>query len=175
MQHQVSRDMRARIEGSSRRRPERAAGTDQPERRRERNVDRQTVTSKTLREGRSTHPSSLYRNDTRNDTGVRDDGAATCPLCQQPFVPRGRQQVCSAACRQALWRRRHPSAVASVMAAVPERVTGATTVYECPSCETRLLGVQRCADCGVFCRRIGPGGPCPHCDEPVALTDLFSP
>ena len=32
----------------------------------------------------------------------------------------------------------------------------------------------RCPDCGIFCRRVGPGGPCPHCDEPVALTDLVS-
>jgi hypothetical protein len=98
-----------------------------------------------------------------------DDGTMRCPVCQQPFVPRGRQRVCSAACRQTVWRRRHPRPVDPI----PERTTRATTVYACPSCEVRYLGVQRCADCGVFCRRIGPGGPCPHCDEPVALADLF--
>jgi hypothetical protein len=59
------------------------------------------------------------------------------------------------------------------MVPIPERATRAATVYECPTCETRFLGVQRCADCGVFCRRVGPGGPCPHCDEPVALADLL--
>jgi hypothetical protein len=50
-----------------------------------------------------------------------------------------------------------------------------TTVYVCPSCETRFLGQQRCPDCGLFCRRVGPGGPCPHCEEPVALADLLPP
>ena len=104
------------------------------------------------------------RNDTRNDSGPR-----FCPVCQQPFVPRGRQQVCSAACRQTAWRRRHPPLAPSI----PERAPRVTTVYECPSCEARYLGAQRCEDCGVFCRRVGPGGLCPHCDEPVALADLL--
>ena len=52
---------------------------------------------------------------------------------------------------------------------LPPRSPRPATVYECPSCETRYLGEQRCPDCGIFCRRVGPGGPCPHCDEPVAL------
>ena len=86
----------------------------------------------------------------------------SCPVCGQPYTPVGRQRVCSAACRQAAWRRRHP------------RAPQAATVYECPSCDTRYLGQQRCADCGVFCRRVGPGGLCPHCDEPVTLADLLA-
>jgi len=45
-------------------------------------------------------------------------------------------------------------------------------IYECPDCETRYLDERRCPDCNLFCRRIGSGGPCPHCDEPVALTEL---
>jgi hypothetical protein len=49
----------------------------------------------------------------------------------------------------------------------------AITVYECPQCESRYLGEQRCDDCGVFCRRIGFGGTCPHCDEAVAVEDLM--
>jgi len=109
-------------------------------------------------------PASPLRNDARNDSEPR-----SCPVCQQSFVPRGRQRVCSAACRQAAWRRRRPTPGAMV----PERATRATTIYECPSCETRFLGEQRCPDCGTFCRRIGPGGLCPHCDEPVALADLL--
>ena len=48
------------------------------------------------------------------------------------------------------------------------------TVYECPSCGVRYLGEQRCPDCRLFCRRIGPGGLCPHCDEPVAVADLIA-
>ena len=46
------------------------------------------------------------------------------------------------------------------------------TVYECPSCEQRYLGVRRCEDCNLFCRRVGAGGLCPHCEGPVAHRDL---
>jgi DNA-directed RNA polymerase subunit RPC12/RpoP len=46
------------------------------------------------------------------------------------------------------------------------------TVYECGDCGQRLLGEQRCGDCATFARRVGPGGPCPHCSEPVAVDDL---
>ncbi len=93
-----------------------------------------------------------------------------CPICGQPFSPVGRQQVCSAACRQAAWRRRHPT---PQVAAVPPRAPRSATIYACPSCDARYLGQQRCPDCGVFCRRVGPGGLCPHCDQPVALADLL--
>lgn len=44
--------------------------------------------------------------------------------------------------------------------------------YECPDCEQRYLDERRCPDRQLFCRRVGSGGPCPHCDEPVAVTDL---
>jgi len=92
-----------------------------------------------------------------------------CPICALPFTPVGRQLVCSPACRQAAWRRRR----SGPQVVVPPRTPRAATIYECPSCDTRYLGQQRCADCGVFCRRVGPGGRCPHCDEPVALDDLL--
>ena len=92
-----------------------------------------------------------------------------CPICAQLFTPAGRQRVCSAACRQATWRQRHPI----TSPAIPRRTHPTVTVYECPLCETRFLGQQRCPDCRIFCRRVGPGGPCPHCDEPVALADLL--
>ena len=94
-----------------------------------------------------------------------------CPVCGHSFTPVGRQRVCSAACRQTAWRQRHPT----FLPVIPTRAARAATVYECPSCETRLLGEQRCPDCDLFCRRVGPGGLCPHCDEPVALADLLSP
>ena len=77
-----------------------------------------------------------------------------CPVCAQPFTPVGRQRVCSTACRQAAWRRRH----SATPPAIPRRAAPVVTVYECPSCEARFLGEQRCPDCGLFCRRIGPGG-----------------
>lgn len=94
-----------------------------------------------------------------------------CPLCERPFTPVGRQRVCSAACRQAAWRRRHPTPLAPI----PPRAPRAATVYECPACNTRFLGQQRCDDCQLFCRRVGPGGLCPQCDEPIALADLLIP
>ena len=36
-------------------------------------------------------------------------------------------------------------------------------------------GQQRCADCNTWCHRVGPGGVCPCCDEPVALADVVTP
>ena len=92
-----------------------------------------------------------------------------CPVCGRSFTPVGRQRVCSAACRQTAWRQRQPN----TLPVIPARTVRASTVYECPDCETRFLDQQRCPDCGLFCRRVGPGGLCPHCDEPVALADLL--
>jgi hypothetical protein len=102
----------------------------------------------------------------------RDDRVTIpCPRCGRAFRAVGRQRYCSAACRQAGWRQRHPTPLPPM----PARAPRLATVYECPACGTRYLGEQRCPDCQWFCRRIGPGGPCPHCDEPVALTDLLDP
>ena len=50
-----------------------------------------------------------------------------------------------------------------------------SVIYECPDCETRYLDERRCPDCNLFTRRIGPGGSCPHCDEPDAQADLTRP
>jgi hypothetical protein len=43
---------------------------------------------------------------------------------------------------------------------------------ECPDCGERQAGVRRCEDCNLFMRRLGPGGNCPHCDEPVLAAEL---
>ena len=99
---------------------------------------------------------------------VRDDSATTlCQVCGVAFEPRGRQLHCSTTCRQRAWRRRRT-------APVQRLVTGADTVYACPACDARYLGAQRCEDCNTFARRLGPGGLCPCCDEPVAVSDLFA-
>jgi hypothetical protein len=104
---------------------------------------------------------------------LRDDRVTMpCPSCGQDFRPTGRQRFCSAACRQATWRRRQATPLPEPQ---PRQFPRLATVYECPACETRLLGRQRCPDCGVFCRRVGPGGLCPQCEEPVALADLLNP
>jgi hypothetical protein len=44
------------------------------------------------------------------------------------------------------------------------------SVYECGSCGGRAVGEQYCE---TFMSRVGRGGPCPHCDEPVAVVDLL--
>ena len=94
-----------------------------------------------------------------------DTATMKCGQCGTPFIPFGRRQWCSDACRQTAWRRRRA-------APRPVLPTMNATIYQCPNCETRYLGEQRCDDCNTWCRRLGPGGTCPHCDEPVAITDL---
>jgi len=102
----------------------------------------------------------------------RDDaGTITCPVCQARFTPAGRQRYCTSACRKTPWRRRQgPAGPDAIPAARPRRDY---TVYECPGCSERLLGEQRCPGCGIFAARLGTGGPCPHCGEPVTIADLL--
>ena len=102
----------------------------------------------------------------------RDDGVTmSCPVCATTYTQVGRRRWCSPACRQAAYRRRH-NTIAQPSLPPPQRRREAT-IYECPDCSARQLGEQRCPDCSLFGRRIGPGGTCPHCDEPVALDDLI--
>jgi predicted RNA-binding Zn-ribbon protein involved in translation (DUF1610 family) len=51
---------------------------------------------------------------------------------------------------------------------------GAHTIYECPECGDRLLGQQRCQDCGRFGRAVGLGGTCPDCDAVILVLDILS-
>jgi hypothetical protein len=99
---------------------------------------------------------------------VRDDGATTCGVCGTGFHAVGRQRHCSTLCRQTAWRRRRAAPVEPVVAK-------ADTVYECDGCGERYIGQQRCEICNLWCRRVGPGGCCPHCDDAVALNDLIDP
>lgn len=48
-----------------------------------------------------------------------------------------------------------------------------SVVYECPGCGERGLE-RRCPDCNMFCRRLGPGGRCPSCDDVVLVEELGS-
>jgi hypothetical protein len=101
---------------------------------------------------------------------LRDDALTlTCAVCGRAFLRSGRRVFCSATCRQAAWRRRHPAPQPSL----PLRAPRHRTVYQCPECDSRYLGEQYCHDCGRFCVRVGPGGLCPACDEPVAVQDLL--
>ena len=104
----------------------------------------------------------------------RNDGVTIlCPVCRRRrFVSSGRKRVCSPACRQALFRRRHEAA-GGPLGGPPHRSRRDGTIYQCPSCEARYFGTQRCSDCNVFCQRVGPGGLCPECAEPIAIADLL--
>lgn len=112
----------------------------------------------------------------RDDAGTIPPGGATlvCPICQRRFTAVGRRRFCSDACRKAAWRRRHQPPPTATVVVPPARPRRPITVYACPLCEARYLGEQRCSDCGVFCQRVGLGGTCPHCDEPVAVADLIT-
>jgi hypothetical protein len=118
------------------------------------------------------HPDTSPRHHATT-TPLRDDTATmTCPICRRRFTRTGRQTYCDPACRKIAFRRRHQQPLAAIVipAARPRREF---TIYECPGCNERFLAEQRCDDCGIFARRIGIGGPCPHCDQPVALEDLL--
>jgi predicted nucleic acid-binding Zn ribbon protein len=99
--------------------------------------------------------------------GVTDRPA--CAACGRPLPgARADARHCSAACRQRAYRARRASR------AGPARTAGAPApiIYECPACQGRLVGGRRCPECNLFCRRLGPGGECPHCAEPVAMDEL---
>ncbi len=100
-----------------------------------------------------------------------------CPVCQTP-VASGRARYCSDACKQHAYRLRHRSVAtddwtARRRALQRRRALVAQTVYECATCEARFVGDRRCNDCNRFCRALGPGGLCPHCDEPLTIAELL--
>lgn len=101
-----------------------------------------------------------------------DNGTTTCPICHARFVPIRRQRYCSTACRKTAWRRRHPDPI-TLPGIPPARHRRDITVYVCADCDTRYLGQQWCPDCQRPCTRVSVGGLCPHCEEPVVLTDLL--
>ena len=101
--------------------------------------------------------------------GSEAPGGRRCPVCDSQILS-SRARFCSGSCRQAAWRRRHPAPL-PLLDKLPAR---RPKVYECPECEQRYLEVRRCPDCNLFCRLLGPGGPCPTCDELVVVADLLS-
>jgi hypothetical protein len=99
----------------------------------------------------------------RNDTET-----IACDVCGKAFKRSGRRLHCSDACRQAAWRRRS-QAPSQPLVKKPD------TVYLCPKCDTRLLGEQYCESCNTFAKKLGPGGECPCCCEPISITELLQP
>jgi hypothetical protein len=105
----------------------------------------------------------------RND----NETTSTCPACATTFTPIRRQRYCTPACRQAAWRARHADPIPQPAAVVPPRTPRrANSVYQCHTCDTRHLGQQWCPDCHRPCSRIDFGAPCPHCDEPITISDI---
>ena len=115
-------------------------------------------------------------NDVGDGLEALSDFNRVCPVCRTAFYTSGRGRYCSGTCRQRALRARRRAA-----AFRPDAITPAFdpfalaghTVYECPSCRTRLLGWRRCPKCHLMCRRLGLGGPCPHCTKPVAVDELL--
>ena len=93
-------------------------------------------------------------------TPSRDDSVTmtACPVCATPFVPAGRQRLCSRACRQSAYRARQPASCSPPSNRVPRRNI---TIYECGECGQSYHAQQWCQDCNRPCRRLGTGGPCP--------------
>ena len=105
---------------------------------------------------------------------LSDDSATTvCPMCDGVFEAFGRARYCSDGCRKKAWRRRHQSPRTPIIVPGPGVARRSITVYECDSCGARALGSQRCDECRTFMRRVGIGGCCPACDEPIAVSDLL--
>ena len=89
------------------------------------------------------------------------------------FTPTGRQSYCTPACRQRAYRQRSiTNDIQAATPAPPVRRRRDVTVYQCLDCDEVFLGQQWCPDCQRPCRRLGMGGPCPHCSEPVTVDQL---
>ncbi len=96
-----------------------------------------------------------------------------CPACATPFPANGKRRYCSDRCRVAAHRRRHQTTPAGTLPVPAKTNRRASTIYECANCATRALGEQRCEDCGTFMNRVGYGGLCPCCDEPITIDDII--
>jgi hypothetical protein len=101
-----------------------------------------------------------------------------CPVCERRFRPAGRGRFCSPSCRQRAFRLRHRQPNRVALSQLTERLRRAhrliaRTIYECPSCQERLLGERRCPDCNLMCRKLGLGGECRSCADIITLSELL--
>jgi len=112
---------------------------------------------------------------TRNDRQVV---LATCPMCCRTLPREGRHIYCGPACRQRAFRLRRRQLHRSTLTDIGNRLRRqqrliAQTVYECPSCQQRLLGSRRCPECNLMCRKLGLGGECGNCAEILTVAELL--
>jgi len=101
----------------------------------------------------------------------------TCLICGAALSPT-QQRYCTRACQQQAYRLRHRQPVRLDVALLRtelkrRRQLAEHTVYECPSCDMRSVGEQRCGECNTFGRTLGLGGHCPDCDSVLLLNDLL--
>ena len=110
--------------------------------------------------------------DSSPSPSCHDGVTMTCPVCEGSFSRVGRRQFCSDACRAAAYRRRRNMGPPALV--LPKsRPRRPVTVYECDLCGERSLGEQYCEQCRTFMRRVGFGGSCPSCGDPIAVTDIL--
>jgi len=112
--------------------------------------------------------------DTRDDRHP----LAICPMCGNEFQPDGRGRFCKPRCRQQAYRLRHRRLDTATLTNVTHQLRRdhrliEQTVYECSSCQERLLGERRCHSCNLWCRNIGIGGECGGCGELVTVSELL--
>jgi hypothetical protein len=113
-----------------------------------------------------------------DDTRYVSEPLATCPVCGTKFQPVGRGRFCKPRCRQTAYRLRHRQVDTATLTDVTDQLRRehrliAQTVYECSSCQQRLLGERRCSSCNLWCRKVGIGGECSGCDEIVTISELL--
>jgi hypothetical protein len=108
-------------------------------------------------------------------TTTMGPGQLRCPVCWTTFVRVRRQKYCSDNCRKTAWARQRAATTSTPPPPPPPARRRDVTVYSCPDCDGRFHGQQWCHDCNRPCVRVGLGGLCPHCDEPVAISDLLDP
>jgi hypothetical protein len=114
----------------------------------------------------------------RDDRVAGSASSRRCLACGKLFEGRGRALYHSRACQQVAYRLRRQQGRESLLAArageLRERqALVEQTIYECVSCQERYLGERRCPSCNLMCRKLGLGGRCLHCDEPMLVTELL--
>jgi len=97
--------------------------------------------------------------------------ATHCWVCGRELPPGRGRRYCSASCRQAAYRRRHQPTAGIALPARQSRRDG--TIYQCDGCNARYAGEQWCPDCVRPCRRLGAGGTCPSCGDPILVEELL--
>lgn len=108
------------------------------------------------------------------------DGSLPARRCPAPdcgrALPSTRAHYCSGRCRMRVLRqRRLLTSLSEVVEVGSSRVRRPLDhyVYECAACDERYLGERRCPECNLFTRNLGLGAPCPDCDHPIVLVEVF--